>query len=76
MNGRGPTSTPLARRLAREAGIAPGAVILSVDRKPVGSTAALRAVLASVKPGDTVMLRLAGIPGRSSPRFVALKAAD
>ena len=63
-------------REAREAGIVAGAVILSVDRKPVGSTAALRTVLASVKPGDTVMLRLAGIPGRSSPRFVALKAAD
>ncbi|RMH93064.1 DegQ family serine endoprotease [Lysobacter pythonis] len=60
-------------RAAREAQVLPGDVILSVGRTPVGSAAALRGALASVKAGDTVTLRLAGIPNRSAPRFVAIR---
>ncbi len=58
---------------AREAGIAPGDVILAVGRTPVGSANALQSALSGVKPGQTVMLRL---DGRGGPRFVTLKAGD
>lgn len=58
---------------AREAGIAPGDVILAVGRKEVGSASALQSALAGVKPGDTVMLRLGG---RGGPRFVTLKVGS
>ena len=55
---------------AREAGLVPGDVILAVGRTAVGSAAALQSALAGAKPGDTVMLRLAG---RGGARFVSLK---
>lgn len=58
---------------AREAGIAPGDVILAVGRTPVGSASALQSALSGIKPGQTVMLRLGG---RGGPRFVTLKAGD
>ena len=41
---------------AAEAGLQPGDVILSVGRRSVGSSSALNRELASVKPGETVML--------------------
>jgi serine protease Do len=41
---------------AREAGLQPGDVVLSVGRTPVGSPEALDRELAHVKAGDTVML--------------------
>ena len=56
---------------AREAGIGSGDVILSIGRTPVGSAKSLQSALAGIKPGDTVMLRLAG---RGGTRFVTLKA--
>ncbi|MGY0503742.1 Do family serine endopeptidase [Luteimonas sp. e5] len=74
--GEGVGVVGVESRAAREAGISPGSVILSVDQKPVGSARDLQSALAQAKPGDTVMLRLAGIPGRSAPRFVALKIAE
>jgi serine protease Do len=43
---------------AREAGLRPGDVVLSVGRARVGSPADLDRRLAGVKPGDTVMLLL------------------
>lgn len=55
---------------AREARIMPKDVILQVGRTPVGSAAELHAALRAVKPGETVMLRLAGAGGT---RFVSLK---
>ena len=55
---------------AREAGLVPGDVILAGGRTAVGSAAALQSALAGAKPGDTVMLRLAG---RGGARFVSLK---
>lgn len=54
---------------AREAGLQPGDVILSVGRTNVGSAAALARELARVKPGDTVMLLVRGSRGT---RFVAV----
>ena len=56
---------------AAEAGINPGDVIISVGRQPVGSVAALDRALASVKPGDTVMLL---VRSRAGTRFVAVTA--
>ena len=56
---------------AREAGIAPGDVILAIGRTSVGSAKDLQSALASIKPGQTVMLRLGG---RGGTRFVTLKA--
>jgi serine protease Do len=41
---------------ARDAGVQPGDVILSVGHDPVGSPAALDRELANVKAGETVML--------------------
>lgn len=41
---------------AREAGIRPGDIVMSVGRTPVGSAGALNRQLAAVKPGQTVML--------------------
>jgi len=41
---------------AREAGLQPGDVVLSVGRASVGTVAALNRELAGVKPGQTVML--------------------
>lgn len=41
---------------AREAGLAPGMVILQIGRDAVGSPAELNRQLAGSKPGDTVML--------------------
>ena len=55
---------------AREAGLTPGDVILQVGRTAVGSAASLQSALAGVKPGETVMLRVAGPRGT---RFVSLK---
>ncbi|WP_343122690.1 DegQ family serine endoprotease [Luteimonas sp. J29] len=43
-------------RAAREAGLAPGDVILRVGRTPVDSVAAFERQLRGVKPGQTVML--------------------
>ena len=55
---------------AREAGLTPGDVILQVGRTAVGSAAALQSAVAEVRPGETVMLRVAGPRGT---RFVSLK---
>lgn len=41
---------------AREAGLQPGDVVLSVGRASVGTAAALNRELAAVRPGQTVML--------------------
>ena len=41
---------------AREAGLRQGDVILAIGRNTVGSTAALGKELASIKPGDTLMV--------------------
>ncbi len=72
--GEGVGIVGVESRAAREAGISRGDVILSVGRSPVGNATQLRTALTSVKAGDTVTLRLAGIPNRSAPRFVAIKA--
>lgn len=58
---------------AREAGLAPGMVVLQVGRTPVGSPAALNEQLKSVKPGQTVML-LVRLPGGTATRFLAVTA--
>ncbi len=54
---------------AREAGLAPGMVILQVGRNKVNSPAALDRELAGVKPGDTVMLL---VRSRGVTRFLAV----
>jgi len=54
---------------AREAGLAPGMVILQVGRTKVDSPAALDRELAAAKPGDTVMLL---VRHRGVTRFVAV----
>lgn len=58
---------------AREAGLAPGMVVLQVGRTPVGSAAALNGQLKDVKAGQTVMLlvRQGGVT-----RFLAVTAGD
>ncbi|MDO4709118.1 MAG: Do family serine endopeptidase [Pseudomonadota bacterium] len=68
--GEGVGIVAVESRAAREAGINPGDVILAVGRQNVGSAMQLQTALASVKPGDTVTLRLAG---RGGTRFVAVK---
>jgi serine protease Do len=55
---------------AREAGLAPGMVILRVGRTPVGSVAALEKQLDGASEGDAVMLLVRDPAGRTS--FVAL----
>ncbi len=72
-SGEGVGIVGVESQSAREAGLARGDVILAVGRTPVGSAAALQSALASVRAGDSVMLRLAAIPGRSPVRFVALQ---
>ncbi|MGN6222982.1 DegQ family serine endoprotease [Pseudoxanthomonas sp.] len=58
---------------AREAGLAPGMVVLQVGRTPVGSAAALNGQLKDIKSGQTVMLlvRQGGVT-----RFLAVTAGD
>ncbi|MDH5834762.1 Do family serine endopeptidase [Luteimonas sp. M1R5S59] len=55
---------------AREAGLAPGDVVLRVGRTPVGSAAALERELRGVEAGETVMLLVRSRAGGS--RFVAI----
>lgn len=59
---------------AREAGLAPGDVILRVGRTPVGSAAALERELRGVEPGETVMLLVRSRAGGS--RFVAITPGE
>lgn len=59
---------------AREAGLAPGDVILRVGRTPVGSAAALERELRGVEPGETVMLLVRNRAGGS--RFVAITPGE
>ncbi|WP_454831521.1 DegQ family serine endoprotease [Pseudoxanthomonas wuyuanensis] len=54
--GEGVMVSGVTGAAAREAGVAPGMVILQVGRAVVGSPAELNRLLASAKPGDTVML--------------------
>jgi len=54
---------------AREAGLAPGMVVLQVGRTKVDSPAALDRELAAAKPGDTVMLL---VRHRGVTRFIAI----
>ena len=57
---------------AREAGLAPGMVVMQVGRSPVGSPAELNDQLKDVKPGQTVMLLVRTQNGAT--RFVAITA--
>jgi len=57
---------------AREAGLAPGMVVLQVGRSPVGSPAELNNQLKDVKAGQTVMLLVRTQNGAT--RFVAITA--
>lgn len=56
---------------ARDAGLQPGDVILSVGRTSVGTAAALDRELAAVRPGQTVMLLVRRGPGT---QFIAVTA--
>ena len=56
---------------AREAGLAPGMVVLQVGRTKVDSPAALDRELAAVKAGETVMLL---VRARGVTRFIAVTA--
>lgn len=55
-SGEGVMISRVTGTAAREAGLAPGMVILQVGRTAVGSPAELNRQLASARPGDTVML--------------------
>ncbi len=56
---------------ARDAGLQPGDVILSVGRASVGTASALTRQLAAVRPGQTVMLLVRRGPGT---QFIAITA--
>jgi len=71
--GEGTLISRITGTAAREAGLAPGMVVLQVGRTPVGSAAALNDQLKGVKPGQTVML-LARRGGATS--FFAVTADD
>ncbi|MEG2804925.1 DegQ family serine endoprotease [Stenotrophomonas sp.] len=71
--GEGVRVTRVNNASAREAGLAPGMVILQVVRTPVGSVVALDKALAGFKKGDVVML-LVRANGNSA--FVAVKAGQ
>jgi serine protease Do len=59
-----------AQSLAARAGIAPGTLILEVNRKPVGSPAELAAALAGSSGNGSVLLRIAN---NGSSRYVTLR---
>lgn len=71
--GEGVLISRITGNAAREAGLAPGMVVLQVGRTPVGSAAALNDQLKNVKSGQTVMLlvRQGGVT-----RFLAVTADD
>jgi serine protease Do len=54
--GQGVRIARIASLAARQAGLAPGDVILQVGKQPVGSSAQFESALKSVKPGDRVRL--------------------
>ncbi len=72
--GEGVLISRVTSDAAREAGLAPGMVVLQVGRTAVGSPAALNAELAGVKAGQTVML-LVRVQGGAT-RFLAVTAGD
>jgi serine protease Do len=61
---------------AREAGLAPGMVILRVGRTPVGSVAALEKQLDGAAEGDAVMLLVRDPAGRTSYLTLTVGSAD
>ena len=71
--GEGVRVTGVDSAEAREAGLRPGLVVLSVGRTPVGSVAALERQLAGFKPGEVAMLLVRAPNGASN--FVALTVA-
>lgn len=68
--GEGVRITGVDSAEAREAGLQPGMVVLSVGRTPVGSVAALERQLAGIGKGEVAMLLVRTPNGASS--FVAL----
>ena len=72
--GEGVRITGVKGEGARDAGLAPGMVILQVGRSPVGSVDALNRALSSYKKGDVVMLLVRASNGNSA--FVAVKAGQ
>ncbi len=69
--GEGVRITRVNGQAAREAGLAPGMVVLQVGRNRVGSVAALNRELAGYKKGDVVMLLASN---GSNRQFIALRA--
>ena len=72
-SGEGVRITGVKSQSGREAGLAPGMVVLQVGRAPVGSVAALNRELAGYKKGDVVMLL---VRAGASSAFVPVRAGE
>lgn len=71
--GEGVRVTRVTGGSAREAGLAPGMVILQVARAPVGSVAELNRELRGVEAGEVVMLL---VRAGGATRFMAITAGE
>jgi len=65
--------TAINSRSAREAGLAPGVIIMQVNRTAVGSIQALNRALGNYKAGDVIMLL---VRSGGNSQFVAVRAGD
>ena len=72
-SGEGVRITGVNSQSGREAGLAPGMVVLQVGRAPVGSVAALNRELAGYKKGDVVMLL---VRAGANSAFVPVRAGE
>ena len=73
-SGEGVRITGVKGEGARDAGLAPGMVVLRVGNTPVGSVDALNRALSGYKKGDVVLLLVRASSGNSA--FVAVKAGQ